>query len=59
MPTMRSGRVAVVFIAETERPEFDLPVSVEPVLADVPNDEFAKIAVSAVARLVIVASVAT
>ena len=48
-----------MLIEDTLSAEFELPVLVEPVRADVPKDAFAKTAVRAVARSVIVASVAT
>ena len=57
MPTIRNGKVAVVFMEDTLSAELELPVLVEPVRADVPKDAFAKTPVKAVARSVIDASV--
>ena len=59
MPTILSGSVAVVAIELTESAPLALPVLVEPVRAEVPNEALAKIAVNAVARSVRVASDAT
>ena len=42
MPTIRNGKVAVVAMEDTSNAEFELPVLVEPVRADVPKDAFAK-----------------
>ncbi len=59
MPTIRSGRVAVVLIVDTPNAELELPVEVDPVRAEVPKDAFAKTAACAVARSVKDASDAT
>jgi len=59
IPTIRNGKVAVVFIEDTLNAEFELPVLVEPVRADVPKEAFAKTPVKAVARSVRLASEAT
>jgi hypothetical protein len=44
IPTIRNGSVAVVLIEDTLKAEFEFPVLVEPVRADVPKDAFAKTA---------------
>ena len=59
MPTIRNGNVAVVAMEDTLKAEFELPVLVEPVRADVPKDAFAKTPAKAVARSVRLASEAT
>ena len=59
IPTIRNGKVAVAAIVETPKAELELPVSVEPVRADVPNDAFANTCARAVARSVKDASDAT
>jgi hypothetical protein len=52
MPTIRKGNVAVVAIVDTPTALDDCPVSVEPLLAEVPKEAFAKTAAKAVARFV-------
>ena len=59
IPTILNGNVAVVAIELTLSAPLALPVLVEPVRAEVPNEALAKTAVNAVARSVRVASEAT
>ena len=59
IPTILNGSVAVVAIELTDKAPFALPVSVEPVRAEVPKEALAKTAVKAVALSVSVASEAT
>ena len=59
IPTILNGNVAVVAIELTLNAPLALPVLVEPVRAEVPNEALAKTAVNAVARSVRLASEAT